>query len=49
MKEFLDLLHSDDFYNVSENIEILKGKNEMVTNWHDAREKVKRVWQSREL
>ena len=44
MKEFLDLLHSDNFYNVSNNIEILKGKNEMVTNWHDVKEKIKRVW-----
>jgi hypothetical protein len=47
MKEFLDLLHSKDFYNVSENIEILKGKNEMVTNWREAREKIKRVWLKR--
>ena len=48
MKEFLDLLHSNDFYNVSGNIEILKGKNEIVTNWQDAYKKIKRGWQRKE-
>lgn len=47
MKEILDLLHSDTFYGVSENIEIAKGKNELVTNWQDVREKIKRVWRKK--
>jgi hypothetical protein len=47
MKEFLDLLHSDNFYGVSDNIEILKGKNEMVTNFSDAKQKIKRIWLKR--
>lgn len=48
MKELLDLLHSDNFYNVSNNVEIAKGKYEMITNFRDAKEKIKRVWQKKE-
>ena len=44
MKEFLDLLHSDSFYGVSEKMDILKGKNELVTDFSDAKEKLKRIW-----
>jgi hypothetical protein len=44
MKEILDLLHSDTFYGVSETVEIAKGKNELVTNFKDIKEKIKRVW-----
>lgn len=47
MKEILDLLHSDNFYNVSNNVEIAKGKYEMITNFRDAKEKIKRVWQKK--
>ena len=48
MKDILDLLHSNDFYGVSETIDIAKGENELVTNWRDAKEKIKRVWLRRE-
>ncbi len=44
MKEILDLLHSDNFYNVSDIVEIAKGKHELVTNWRDAKRKIKRIW-----
>ena len=44
MKELLDLLHSAEWYGVSETIDIAKGKNEMVTNWRDAIKKIKRGW-----
>ena len=48
MKELLDLLHSGDFIGVSNNVDIAKGKNEMVTNWHDSKLKLKRLWQKKE-
>lgn len=47
MKEFIDLLHSDNFYNVSDRIEILKGKHELVTSFSEGKEKIKRVWLKR--
>ena len=40
----IELIQSNDFYNVSENMEIVKGKNEMVTTWKDGKEKIKRQW-----
>ena len=47
MKEILDLLHSNDFYGVSENIEIAKGKNELIDNFKDGIYKIKRVWRKK--
>lgn len=44
MKELLDLLHSQEWFGVSENVDIAKGKHEMVTNWRDATQKIKRQW-----
>lgn len=37
-------LHADEFYNVSEYVEIAKGKNELVTTWKDAFRQIKRGW-----
>lgn len=48
MKGLLDLLHSDDFIGVSKNIDIAKGRYELITNWHDAKQKIKRIWQKKE-
>ena len=42
--KIIELLQSNDFYNVSEKVEIAKGKYEMVTNFKDAKIKIKRVW-----
>ena len=44
MKEILDLLHSQDFYGISETVEIAKGKYELVTSYKDVKEKLKRAW-----
>lgn len=44
MKEIIDLLHSQDFIGVSKNIDIAKGRYEMVTNFRDAKKKIKRIW-----
>ncbi len=49
MKELLDLLHSQDFRGVSKTVDIAKGLNEYIDNWHDAKQKIKRVWQKKEL
>ena len=42
--DIIKKLHSDDFYNVSESVEIAKGKNEIVTTWKDAFRQIKRIW-----
>lgn len=44
IKEVIDLLNSGDFYNVSEEVEIAKGKHELVTTWKGAFIKIKRLW-----
>lgn len=43
--KIIELLQSNDFYNVSETVEIAKGKHEMVSNFKGAKEKIKRQWQ----
>ena len=42
--KIIELLQTNDFYNVSETVEIAKGKHEMVGNFKDAKEKIKRLW-----
>lgn len=42
--KIIDLLQSNDFYNVSERVEIAKGKHEMITSFKDAKRKIKRQW-----
>lgn len=44
IKEALDILHLLDHYNVSNTIEIAKGKHEHVTTWSENKEKIKRAW-----
>lgn len=36
IKILLDILAIDDFYNISEEIEIAKGKNKLCSNWKEA-------------
>lgn len=47
MKEVLDYLLRNELLGVSDNIEIAKGKNEVVTSFKDAKNKIKRLWQKR--
>ncbi len=47
MKEILDILHSQDFIGVSKTIDIAKGRNELVTDWRDVKQKIKRIWQKK--
>lgn len=44
MKELLDLLHSDNWYGVSDKVDIVKGKHEIIDNWRDGFVKIKRAW-----
>lgn len=48
MKEILDLLHSKEWIGVSKSIDIAKGKHELVTNFKDGKQKIKRLWQKKE-
>ena len=44
MKEVIDFLISNDLYNVSENVEIAKGKYEIVNTFKGMKRKIKRAW-----
>ena len=45
--KIIELLQANDFYNVSETVEIAKGKYEKVENFKDGVTKIKRIWQQR--
>jgi hypothetical protein len=47
--KIIELLQANDFYNVSETVEIAKGKNEIVKTVKDAKQKLKRTWLQKEL
>ena len=40
--EIINILQKDDYYGAGEFVEIAKGKHEMVRNWKDIKEKIKR-------
>ena len=44
MIEVIKILHSNDFINVSEFVEIAKGKHEQVFTIKEVIKKIKRVW-----
>ena len=44
MKEILDYLINNDLIGVSNNIDIAKGKNELVTDFSDTKNKIVRLW-----
>lgn len=45
MKEVLDFLLKNELIGVSKNIDIAKGKFELVSSFKEARKKIKRIWQ----
>lgn len=48
MKNILYLLNSNDFYKVSEDVDIAKGKYQMPVTWKDVKNFIKRrIWQKR--
>ena len=42
----IDMIRLYDFYGVSDNMEIAKGKNQIVSNWKEAKVKIKRLIKS---
>lgn len=44
IQSILNLLAQHPYYNVSERVEIAKGKYELISNWKRAKEKIKRLW-----
>lgn len=42
--KIIDLLQSNEFYGVSEYVDIAKGKNEYITTFKDGKKKIKRLW-----
>jgi len=47
LKQILELLALQEHYNQSENIEIAKGKYQLITTWHQGFEQIKRIWKIR--
>jgi hypothetical protein len=47
--QIIDLLHKSEYYGVGKNIEIAKGKHELITDFKTFKTKIKRQWQSRKL
>jgi hypothetical protein len=40
----IDVLHSEDWIGVSENVEIAKGKHHLPSNWQDTKKIIRRQW-----
>ena len=47
MVDIIEVLLKGDYFGGGKYIEIAKGKNEFVDNWHDAKIKIKRLWLSK--
>lgn len=47
IKECIEVLHSNNFYNGGYYIEFAKGSNKEVKSLRDLKKKCKRIWQSR--
>ena len=45
--QIIQLLQSNEFYGFSEEIEIAKGKYQLVTTWKQGFEQIKRQWKTR--
>ena len=49
ISKVLDLLVVDEFYGISHNVDIAKGRYEKPTNWKSLVKLAKRIWYSRKL
>jgi len=47
IKQILELLNVTDWYGVSENIDIAKGKYKAVSDWSEAKKQIKRYYYGR--
>lgn len=46
IQEIIKALQANEHYGISENIEIAKGKYEIVASWKECKRKIKRSWLS---
>lgn len=49
MKEIINLLKSSDWVNVSNYVDLAKGKNELPKGYKNSIKKLRREWQSRKI
>jgi len=49
IKSVIELLAMDNYYGVSERVEIAKGKYQIAREWKDGLKKIKRLWLIRKL
>lgn len=49
IKDIIDLLGSNEYYGVSERVEIAKGKYSIAYTFKDGLKKIKRLWLIRKL
>jgi len=47
IKQILELLNITDWYGVSENVDIAKGKYKAVSDWSEAKKQIKRYYYGR--
>jgi hypothetical protein len=47
IRQIIELLESNDWFGVSENIDIAKGKYKAVSNWSEAKKQIKRTYYGR--
>jgi hypothetical protein len=47
MKDILDYLINNDLKGVSDNVDIAKGKHEIVTDWSEIKYKIARLWRKK--
>jgi len=47
IKNIIELLEYNDWFGVSENIDIAKGKYKAVSNWSEAKKQIKRTYYGR--
>lgn len=47
IKQILELLNVTDWYGISENIDIAKGKYKAVSDWSEAKKQIKRYYYGR--
>lgn len=47
IKQILELLNASDWYGVSENVDIAKGKYKAVSNFSEVKQKIKRDYYGR--
>jgi hypothetical protein len=49
IKDIIDLLGSSEHYNISQRVEIAKGKHSIAYTFRDGLKKIKRLWLIRKL